>query len=233
MASPVLIIEDDVAIRRGLVDALTYAGFEPLEAGDGESGLRRALVGDLDLLLLDLSLPHRDGLDVLQSVRAAQPGLPIILITARGSEDDRVRGLRLGADDYLVKPFSVRELMARVDAVLRRSAERARAPARIQLATGTVDLATEEIVHDDGTQVPLTKLEARLFRYLALFPGRLVTRDELLTHVWQLDPRHVRTRAIDVALARLRRKLRDDDAAVLVTVRGRGYRLETRCDAAD
>lgn len=226
MEKTVLTIEDDLAIRRGVSDALGYAGYNALEAADGVSGQRLALSEPVDLVLLDLSLPLRDGLEVLTAVRRSKPGLPIILITARGSEDDRVRGLQLGADDYLVKPFSFRELMARVEAVLRRSPERTEVAA-IPLPHGTVDLAAEEVRHDDGSRQSLTTLEARLLRYLATFPDRLVSRDELLIQVWQLDPRQVRTRSVDVAFGRLRRKLRDDATPpqVLVTVRGRGYRL--------
>ncbi len=228
MLTTVLTIEDDVAIRRGVTDALKMSGYGVLEAADGVSGQRLALGEPVDLILLDLSLPLRDGLKVLDAVRRAKPGLPIILITARGSEDDRVLGLRLGADDYLVKPFSFRELMARVEAVLRRSPERSDGALCLALPGGVVDLAAEDVRHDDGERQALTGLEARLLRYLATFPDRLVTRDELLVHVWQLDPNQVQTRSIDIAFSRLRRKLRDDTRPprVLITVRGRGYRLE-------
>lgn len=228
MPTTVLIIEDDLAIRRGVTDALKMSGYGVLEASDGVQGQQLALAEPVDLILLDLSLPLRDGLQVLDAVRRTKPGLPIILITARGSEDDRVRGLHLGADDYLVKPFSFRELMARVEAVLRRSPQRSDGPARLAVPGGEVDLAAEEIRYDDGERLPLTDLEGRLLRYLATFPDRLISREELLRHVWQLDARRVRTRSIDVAFSRLRRKLRDDTSPprVLITVRGRGYRLE-------
>ena len=231
MRQPVLVVEDDVAIRRGVADALRYAGFEPLEAGDGVAGLRLALERPVRLVLLDLALPLKDGLAVLAELRAARPGLPVILITARGGEDDRVRGLRLGADDYVVKPFSVRELLARVDAVLRRSPERATEAAVLALPAGTVDLAAEEVRFDDGAHETLTALEARLLRFLAGASHRFVSRDELLVHVWQADPRSVHTRSVDMAIARLRRKLRDDGQTprVVVAVRGRGYRLEGAC----
>lgn len=222
----VLVVEDDVAIRRGVVDALRHVGFEPSEAGDGVSGQERALDPRVELLLLDLTLPRRDGLDVLRSVRAERPALPVILITARGSEDERVAGLRLGADDYVVKPFSVRELLARIDAVLRRSPERRSVSAARTLALpdGEIDLAASEVRHRDGGRDELTELEGRLLGYLAARSERLVSRDELLVHVWQLDPRRTRTRAVDVAVGRLRRKLRDEESEILRTVRGRGYR---------
>lgn len=226
-----LVIEDDVAIRRGIADALRYAGFEALEAGDGVSGERLAIERPVRLVLLDLALPRKDGLAVLADLRAARPGLPVILITARGGEDDRVRGLRLGADDYVVKPFSVRELLARVDSVLRRSPERTAEPAVLALPACTVDFAAEEVRFADGGREALTALEVRLLRYLAAFPHRPVSRDELLVHVWEVDPRRVETRSVDMAVRRLRAKLRDDGrtARALLTVRGRGYRLEGSC----
>jgi len=120
----ILVIEDDGAIRRGIVDALEFEGYTTHEAGEGTEGLRMAVQVDCDLILLDLVLPGADGLQILKEVRSARPALPVIILTARGDEEDRVRGLRLGADDYVVKPFSVKELLARVDAVLRRSPER-------------------------------------------------------------------------------------------------------------
>jgi DNA-binding response OmpR family regulator len=229
----VLIVEDDLAIRRGVAAALRHAGFEPVEAGDGVAGQRLALERPVVLVLLDLALPLRDGHAVLAAIRDARPELPVIVITARGDEDDRVRGLRGGADDYVVKPFSVRELLARVDSVLRRSPGREHALTALALPAGVVDLAAEEVRFDDGAREALTALEARLLRYLAAFPHRLVSRDELLAQVWQVDPRHVHTRSVDMALARLRRKLRDDHRAepVVLTVRGRGYRLGGSCAA--
>ena len=120
----ILIVEDDSAIRRGIVDALDFAGYETLEAGDGVVGMDMAIRVDCDLILLDLVLPGHEGLEILEAVRDTRPTLPVIILTARGEEDDRVRGLTLGADDYMVKPFSVKELLARIEAVMRRSADR-------------------------------------------------------------------------------------------------------------
>lgn len=230
-----LIVEDDLAIRRGLVDALGGAGFAPLEAGDGASGETLALERPVRLVLLDLVLPRKDGLAVLRAIRAAKPALPVILITARGAEDDRVAGLRLGADDYVVKPFSIRELLARIDALLRRSPARAEAPAVRAIPGGTIDLSRNEIRFEDGSREELSDLEARLLSYLAAAEGRLVPRDELLVRVWEIDPRRIETRTVDMTVARLRKKLRDGagsseldgpgEPRVLLTVRGRGYRL--------
>lgn len=133
-------VEDDTDIRRGLADALRFAGFEVLQAGDGGKGLAEALRADLDLLVLDLILPGLSGYELLKAVRSARPTLPVILLTARGEEDDRIRGLELGADDYITKPFSVRELLARVEAVLRRSPERPSPIQSLNLPQGVLDL---------------------------------------------------------------------------------------------
>jgi len=227
----VLVIEDDLAIRRGLRDALRHEGYGVLEAGDAVEGQRLALTAEAGLVLLDLVLPGGTGLGVLERIREARPSLPVIVLTARGGEDDRVRGLRLGADDYVVKPFSVRELLARVDSVLRRSPERADGAASLPSfpipTGGEIDLQGLEVRFADGTATALSPLEADLLRYLAGNAHRATSREELLQWIWKVNPRHVQTRSVDMAVARLRRKLRDDDdpPRVLLTVRGKGYRL--------
>lgn len=223
----ILTVEDDAAIRQGIVDALQFAGYATLEAADGRTGLDMAVGCDCDLLLLDLVLPHKDGLDILAEVRATRPTLPVIILTARGAETDRIRGLKLGADDYVVKPFSVAELLARVEAVLRRSPERPVDVATIPLPGGTVDLARREVCFGDGERVELSEREAELLRYLACNRGRAISRDEILARVWRLDPKGIETRTIDMHVARLREKLRDVSAPprVIVTVRGKGYAL--------
>jgi DNA-binding response OmpR family regulator len=223
----VLVIEDDLAIRRGLCDALRHEGYGVLESGDAVEGARLALEREVGLILLDIVLPRGDGLAVLQRVRQELPALPVILLTARGAEDDRVRGLRLGADDYIVKPFSLRELLARVESVLRRSPERAAGPAALPLAGGEVDLERLEVRFHDGARSPLTPLEGDLLRHLAANAHRAPSREELLLRIWRVDPRRVRTRSVDMAVARLRKKLRDDSdpPRLLLTVRGKGYRL--------
>lgn len=221
----VLTVEDDSAIRRGIVDALTYSGYSPLEAADGTVGLQMATTRSYDLLLLDLVLPGKGGLDILRAVRNVRPTQPVIILSARGEEADRVAGLQLGADDYVVKPFSVRELLARVEAVLRRSPERPKSVQTVQFAGMVADLDRCEIRYDDGTRVELSEKETDLLRYLAANPGRAITRDELLQRVWQLNPRGLATRTIDMHVTRLREKLRDDPAEpqIVLTVRGRGY----------
>jgi DNA-binding response OmpR family regulator len=221
----ILIVEDDKAIRRGIVDALQFDGYTTLEAGDGKEGLYLALRREYDLLLLDLILPKGDGLEILEAVRAGRPTQPVIIMTAKGEETDRVRGLKLGADDYVVKPFSVKELLARVEAVLRRSPERPTDVAEVKLEDGVADLAKGEIRFNDGSKCELPEREGELLRYLVVNAGRVISRDELLQRVWRLNPKRVETRTIDVHVARLRERLRDDPAnpKVIVTVRGKGY----------
>ena len=221
----VLVVEDDAAIRQGIVDALDFEGYGTLEAEDGNQGLHMALKVDCDLLLLDLVLPGRDGLDILKEVRATRPTLPVIILTARGSESDRVKGLNLGGDDYVVKPFSVKELLARVEAVLRRSPERPSDLSTATLANGTADLSRREVRFKDGTRGELSEREAELLRYLAQNPGRAISRKEILSRVWRIDPSGVETRTIDMHVARLREKLRDDPnrPSIILTVRGKGY----------
>jgi len=229
----ILVVEDDGAIRRGIVDALTFEGYATHEAADGEDGLDAALTLDCDLVLLDLVLPGRDGLEILREVRGARPTLPVIILTARGEESDRVEGLRLGADDYVVKPFSVKELMARISAVLRRSPERPTDVASVVVPGGTAHLARREVVFDDGDRSDLSEREADLLRYLAANAGRAISRTELLSRVWRIDPRGLHTRTVDMHIVRLREKLRDDpaDPAVILTVRGKGYMFATSEEA--
>ncbi len=223
----VLVVEDDAAIRRGIVDALAFEGYDVVEAPDGHEGLRQGLELGCDLMLLDLVLPGPDGLAILEAVREARPTLPVIILTARGEEQDRIRGLRLGADDYVVKPFSVRELLARIAAVLRRTPGRPLDVDRVAIPGGCIDFGGCEVRFEDGHRRELSQRELELLRYLVRNAGRAVGRDELIAHVWRLDPAGVTTRTIDMHVARLREKLRDQDQGgeprLLVTVRGRGY----------
>lgn len=227
----ILVVEDDAAIRGGVIDALTQSGYATLAAADGTRGLDAALTGDWDLMLLDLMLPGIGGLEILETVRSARPTSPVIILTARGDENDRVKGLRLGADDYVVKPFGVRELIARVEAVLRRSPERPRSVRMVALHTCVIDLERREARFrelDGGeTRRELSELEAELIAYLVRNPARAISREELLSRVWHVDPRGIETRTVDMHIARLREKLRDDPARprIILTVRGKGYML--------
>jgi two-component system alkaline phosphatase synthesis response regulator PhoP len=224
-ARTILTIEDDPAIRRGIVDALTFAGFKVLQAGNACEGERLALAENYDLLLLDVVLPDGTGLDLLSNLRERKPRQPVILLTARGTENDRVGGLQRGADDYVVKPFSVRELLARVEAVLRRAGRNQQAAAIDVPGRGRIDVASSELVHRDGRRVELSPREMQLVSYLHAQSERVVSREELLENVWGLDSRGVTTRTIDMHIVRLREKLDDasHDPQVIVTIRGRGY----------
>ncbi len=233
-AKRVLVVEDDAAIRRGLVDALRFQGFAVNEAADGEEGLALALGPDYDLLLLDLVLPGRDGLEILREVRRSHPTVPVIVLTARGEETDRVSGLKLGADDYVVKPFGIRELLARVEAVLRRSPERPRPAAVFRFAHGEADLVSGEVRFRSGKTVRLLPLETELLRYLASRAGCVVSRDEILSRVWHSRLTAAETRTVDVHVARLREKLGDEPAqpGPIRTIRGQGYLLESGAEGA-
>ena len=226
MPQRILVIEDETPIRRGLVDALSHSGYLPLEAADGRAGLDLALTAEYDLLVLDLMLPKVAGLEILQQLRQVRPAVPVIILTALGNEGDRVRGLKLGADDYVVKPFSVKELLARVEAVLRRSAERPSDLRRFAIPGGLADLDRCELRFDDGHRCELSQREMELLRYLVRNANRAVSRDEILTRVWGLgSASNIVTRTVDMHVARLREKLRDDvsNPRVLLTVRGKGY----------
>jgi DNA-binding response OmpR family regulator len=221
----ICVVEDDPAIRRGLVDSLKFAGYTVLECADGDSARATLARAHVDLALLDVVLPGMDALDYLPELREIKPLLPVILVTARGAEEDRVRGLRSGADDYVVKPFSPTELLARVEAVLRRSAERPLDLSGARFEGGAVDFARQEITLDGGEVRRLAERELGVWAHLVRNPGRAIERTELLRCVWGLDPRGIDTRTVDMAVARLREKLGPRGAELVVTVRGKGYLL--------
>ncbi len=222
----VVVIEDEPAIRRGVVDALRATGYQVTEAADGARGLEEAVRRGVDAVLLDLLLPKRDGLDVLAELRRVRPTLPILILTARGTEDDRVRGLKMGADDYVVKPFSARELLARVEAVLRRSVDRPADVRGARLGRAVIDFDRRE-VRWPGQRTELSETEVEILRFLTANPGRAVSREELLTRLWGIGPGEVETRTVDMHVARLRTKLRDpaggETPEAIVTVRAVGY----------
>ncbi|MEM7756169.1 MAG: response regulator transcription factor [Planctomycetota bacterium] len=221
----VLVIEDERSIREAVVEALSSGGYTALSEPDGRAGLDTALAASIDLVLLDLMLPGLDGLEVLSHIRTVRPGLPVICLTAMGEPEDRVRGLKLGADDYVVKPFGIDELLARIEAVLRRSSERPQTAGVVIAAGRTIDLDTRTVTLAGGSVRTMTQREAEVLAYLIAHAGKPIGRDELLQRVWGLDPRGVTSRTVDMAIARLREHLEDDAAAseIVRTVRGRGY----------
>jgi DNA-binding response OmpR family regulator len=223
----ILVIEDDSAIRRGVTDALRFSGYAVLEAAEGLSGMDQAKKASFDLMLLDLVLPNHNGFEILRALKEHRPGTPVIILSARGEEADRVKGLKLGADDYVVKPFSVRELLARVEAVLRRSPERPKQVQQIPFPAGIADLERLELRYTDGGREELSDRECSLIEYLAAHRGRAISREELLRRVWRIEPKHTETRTIDMHIANLRAKLRDNgsEPQFLLTVRGKGYML--------
>jgi DNA-binding response OmpR family regulator len=228
MTRTVLIVEDDTAIRRGVADALRFSGYEVLTAKDGLEAIHLATSAHFGMALLDLALPGATGFEVLAAIQHAHPGLPVIILSARGEEADRVRGLKLGADDYIVKPFSIRELVARVEAVFRRSPERQLPEETIQFFGGQILLTSLRINHLDGSCTELSLREAAFLKYLAEHRGRAISREELLLRLWGVDGKKTETRAIDMHVANLRVKLREnaDEPQFLKTVRGRGYAME-------
>lgn len=224
----ILIVEDEVAIRTGLTDALVYHGYDVDGVGDGKQGLERALSGRFDLVLLDIMLPGLDGFAVCEGIRNVDRGQPIIMLTAKTSDEDIITGLELGADDYVAKPFSVAQLVLRVKAVLRRARIGLETDGRLELAGGIeIDLKNLSGRRPDAELV-FTRREAEILDYLRRNAERPVSRDELLNKVWGYDRRaELETRTVDIHIAKLRRKIEVDPKAPrnLVTVRGAGYRL--------
>ncbi len=225
-AYTILIAEDDESIRCALQDVLTNAGYEVLAAADGLKAISAAREHNFDLALLDVAMPGADGFQVLRVITEERPGTPVIMLTARGEEEDRVEGLRLGADDYIVKPFSIRELLARITAVLRRSPERPKQIKEVSIPGATLNSVERKLCFTNGAEAGLTSREFELLSYLATHPDRTVTRDELLRRVWDMDPRLTDTRSVEMTIKRLRDKL-GDSATPLETLRGQGYRWNT------
>jgi DNA-binding response OmpR family regulator len=173
-------------------------------------------------------LPKKDGLDVLADLRRTCPTRPVIILTARGTEDDRVKGLKMGADDYVVKPFSAKELIARVEAVLRRTLKRVPDVRHVKIGTGTIDLDRREVRWSGGDRLDLSETEAALLKYLVCNRERAVSREEILSRVWGIGTAGLETRAVDMHIVRLRAKLKDpagpdDQLDTIVTVRAHGY----------
>jgi DNA-binding response OmpR family regulator len=224
----ILVVEDEAAIRDGLADVLVYHGYRVDAVADGREGLKRALSGLYDLLLLDVMLPGRDGFVICDEVRKVDREQPIILLTAKTGDDDIVNGLSLGADDYIGKPFSIAELVLRVKAVLRRSRVGVVLAAEIRLA-GNIAIDTRNLSGSRAGEVlQFTRREMDILQYLQQNSDRPVSREELLTRVWGYDrTADIETRTVDIHIAKLRRKIEPDvkEPRNLITVRGAGYRL--------
>lgn len=225
MKSKILIVEDEPAMVAGLRDNFEYEGYEVISAGDGVTGLERALTDSPDLVVLDVMMPRMSGLDVCKQLKAKRPAVPIIMLTARGQEIDKVVGLELGADDYVTKPFSIRELMARVKAVLRRSGTSAPAPDIYRFSDVEVNIRSNE-VRRNGELVDLSSKEFALLEYFIAHPVETLSRDRLLDAVWGYE-NYPNTRTVDTHIVHLRQKLEPnpEEPRFILTVHGSGYKF--------
>ena len=224
----ILVVEDEEAIRTGLIDVFVYHGYEVEGCENGPDGLAKGLTGQYDLVLLDVMLPGMNGFDICNAIRQQDRNVAIIMLTAKNSDEEIIQGLKLGADDYVSKPFSVAQLVSRVEAVLRRSQTGIQQAAIIELAGG-IRIDTQNLSGESGkNKLVFTRREIEIIKYLAEHSARPVPREELLTSVWgyarNLD---IETRTVDIHIAKLRRKIETDAKMPvnLVTVRGAGYRL--------
>ena len=222
----ILVVEDDPALLRGLVDVLVYNGYEVKGVEDGGRGLDVSLHDAFDLLLLDVMLPTLDGFSICKEIRKKKPNQGIIMITAKGAEDDIITGFNAGADDYISKPFSLREVMVRIEAVLRRTGKN----------PGDVEFTYQDIFFDGKNLVAqyqheaieLTRKEMDIIAYLHRHRDRIVSKKELLTDVWHYADADIETRTVDIHMLKLRKKITQliGDAPLINTIRGEGYRLE-------
>jgi DNA-binding response OmpR family regulator len=221
----VLVIEDDPAILRGLVDNLKFEGYEVVAAADGDDGYRKQQAHKPDLIVLDLMLPRMSGLELCKRLRGEGVQTPMLMLTARSEESDRVLGFDLGADDYVTKPFSIRELVARIRAVLRRTQTSVKLPDGVRFGEVEVDFRRYE-ARRQGKPVEMTRKEFAVLRLLAAHAGEVVTRDQLLNDVWGYDAYPV-SRTVDNHVAALRAKLEEDPAEPdhIRTVHGVGYKF--------
>lgn len=222
----ILIVEDEPAMVAGLRDNFEFEGYDVITAPDGVAGLERALKEMPDLVVLDVMMPRMSGLDVCKQLKVKRPSLPIIMLTARGQEVDKVVGLELGADDYVTKPFSIRELLARVKAVLRRAKANPK-DGKEQLAFGDVEVNLKSCqVSRSGKALEFSSKEFDLLKYFLAHPGETLSRDRLLEDVWGYD-RFPTTRTVDAHIVRLRQKLeaKPEEPRFILTVHGTGYKF--------
>jgi DNA-binding response OmpR family regulator len=222
----ILVVEDDLAILKGLLDVFVFNGYQAKGLEDGGEGLRAGLEENYDLIILDVMLPTLDGFSICKAVRKKKPGQGIIILTAKGSEDDIVTGFRSGADDYVSKPFSLRELMVRVEAVLRRTGKNL-GDEQIRFKGIFFDGKTLNASYRNHT-IELTRREMDIIVYLYRHMDRIVSKKELLTEVWQYADADIETRTVDIHILKLRKKITAlmGDIPFILTMRGEGYRLE-------
>lgn len=221
----ILIVEDEPAMVSGLRDNFEFEGYEVITAGDGVEGLGRALNDSPDLVVLDVMMPRMSGLDVCKQLKVKKPALPIIMLTARGQEVDKVVGLELGADDYVTKPFSIRELLARVKAVLRRAQGAPKDQERYSFGDVEVNVRSCRVTRG-GRALEFSAKEFELLKFFLSHPGETVARDRLLEEVWGYE-RYPTTRTVDAHIVRLRQKLepRPEEPRFILTVHGVGYKF--------
>ncbi|MBL8859045.1 MAG: response regulator transcription factor [Planctomycetes bacterium] len=225
-AHRVLVVEDEEALAFGVKDALEHAGFQVQVVHDGPTALDQIRTDQPELIVLDLMLPGMGGLEILGTLRKERRDVRVVILTALASESDLIQGFELGADDYMKKPFSPRELVARVEAQFRRREMDTAPPPQLELPDGiSVDLARLE-VHRDGNVIQLTPREGDILDYLIRNRHRVVTRDDLLLDVWHYKSANVETRTVDIHIVGLRRKVEPNPAepTLIQTVRGKGYR---------
>jgi DNA-binding response OmpR family regulator len=222
----ILVVEDDPAILKGLLDVFVFNGYQAKGLEDGGEGLSACFEENYDLIILDVMLPTLDGFSICKAVRKKKPGQGIIILTAKGSEDDIVTGFKAGADDYVSKPFSLRELMVRVEAVLRRTGKNL-GDEQIRFKGIFFDGKTLNASYENHT-IEITRREMDIIAYLYRHMDRIVSKKELLTEVWQYADADIETRTVDIHILKLRKKITDlmGDLPVIVTIRGEGYRLE-------
>jgi len=222
----ILVVEDDVSILRGLMDVFVFNGFEVTGVEDGGEGLRKARQETYDLIVLDVMLPTLDGFAICKEVRKEKPSQAIIMLTAKGSENDIINGFKAGADDYVTKPFSLRELMVRVEALLRRAGKNV-GDAHLTIGGLCFDGKTLTASYKD-TSLELTRRELDIILYLHLHRDRIVSKKDLLSEVWHYTDADIETRTVDIHVLKLRKKIASlvGDAPFIVTIRGEGYRLE-------
>ncbi len=221
----ILIVEDEPNMVSGLRDNFEYEGYEVITASDGSEGLERALADSPDLVVLDVMMPKMSGLDVCKQLKAKRPSIPIIMLTARGQEVDKVVGLELGADDYVTKPFSIRELLARVKAVLRRAHTLPKEQDRYSFGDVEVNLRSYQVLRK-GKPVAFSAKEFELLKYFLCHSGETLSRDRLLEDVWGYD-NYPTTRTVDAHIVRLRQKLEPNpsEPRFFLTVHGVGYKF--------